>query len=104
MTLWDRAHHHYRGDSRASMAARNRPSIAWNNEGAHFTRTAELLRASSRIVRDWGRTLYCVIRSAKYRRLQRELMWHGIPYSYLLEDKDDAVLPRPGRGSRDETL
>lgn len=80
----------YNDDYRAYLVSRNQAPIVHDCEGHHFKWLSALGRSAFGVVSGWGRTLYAAIRSSKYRRLQREFMWHGIPYSYLLEDDSQA--------------
>ncbi|RTL51664.1 MAG: hypothetical protein EKK40_08995 [Bradyrhizobiaceae bacterium] len=94
----------YTDDDRTYLISRNQPPIERDGEGAHVRRAVARAPSVLRAAAGWVRGIYVSIHraivSAKFRRLQRELMWHGIPYSYLLEDRDDAVLPRPDHGER----
>ena len=88
----------YTDDYRACLTSPNQPPIAYRIEGLHFKRLRAFARAGLANLVGWGRALYCAIRAVKYCRLQRELMWHGIPYSYLLEDQRDST---PEHATRD---
>jgi hypothetical protein len=92
----------YNDDYRAYLIKQNEPPIVHESEGRHLKRLAARGRVVIATVTGWGKALYVAIRNAKYRRLQRELMWHGIPYSYLLENDEetkpsDATNDRPGK-------
>ncbi len=83
----------YNDDYRAYLIKQNEPPIVHETEGRHLKRLAARGGAAFATIAGWGRVLYTAIRNAKYRRLQRELMWHGIPYSHLLEDDEETKSP-----------
>ena len=77
-------------DYRAYLVKQNQAPIVHHTENRHLKRMAHVFRAAMSKAGSWGTSLYIAIRNAKFRRIQREFMWHGIPYSYLLEDDAQA--------------
>ncbi len=86
----------YIDDYRARLVSQNQPPIVHETGHPHFKRLVARGRAALFILTGWGRSLYEAVRRFKIRRVQRELMWHGIPYSSLLEDDETAA----GDGSK----
>ncbi len=92
MALMDHGQYRpYTDDYRAYLISQNQPPIAYEIEGLHFKRLRAFAHARLANLVGWGQALYRAIRAFKYRRLQRELMWYGIPYSRLLEDENDSA-------------
>lgn len=85
-------------DYRAYLVKQNQAPIVHHTENRHLKRTVRLFRAAVSKVGSWSTSLYIVIRNAKFRRIQREFLWHGIPYSYLLEDDGQAKSSDAARG------
>lgn len=78
----------YTDDYRAFLIKQNDPPIVHDIRGRHLKRISARGRAAFARITGWGHALYTAIRNAKCRRLQRELMWYGIPYSHLLENDE----------------